>query len=169
MIYYEFMGKRIRKHKAVRTDESISNTPLTPTMSTMNFTGNMYNSTDMMASSNHVLYGTPPPFHLSPPNPPGAPHTTPAMNQQPRGGSRISSWGPYLKKLRRAEGGAKMFGVFRVKNHAFTPKNLIFSNFRGRAPGAPPWIRPCNHPLPAIISTNVSESTDYATRTREVF
>ena len=72
----------------------------------------------------------------------------------------------HLKKLRRAEGGAKIFGVFRVKNHEFTPKNhiffncggmreifgvfrvknhdftpknLIFSNFRGgRAPGAPP-------------------------------
>ena len=38
-----------------------------------------------------------------------------------------------------AEGGAKNFGVFRVKNHDFTPKNLIFSNFRGGgAPGAPP-------------------------------
>ena len=24
-----------------------------------------------------------------------------------------------------------MFGVFRVKNYYFTPKNLIFSNFRG--------------------------------------
>jgi hypothetical protein len=24
-----------------------------------------------------------------------------------------------------------MFGVFRVKNHDFTPKNHIFSNFRG--------------------------------------
>jgi hypothetical protein len=49
------------------------------------------------------------------------------------------------KKLRRAEGGAKIFGVFRVKNHDFAPKNHIFSNFRaGRAPGAlPPWIRPC--------------------------
>ena len=30
-----------------------------------------------------------------------------------------------------AEGGAKVFGVFRVKNHDFTPKNHIFSNFRG--------------------------------------
>jgi hypothetical protein len=30
-----------------------------------------------------------------------------------------------------AEGGAKMFGVFRVTNHDFTPKNHIFSNFRG--------------------------------------
>jgi hypothetical protein len=26
-----------------------------------------------------------------------------------------------------------MFGVFRVKNHDFTPKNHIFSNFRGDA------------------------------------
>jgi hypothetical protein len=70
--------------------------------------------------------------------------------------------------LRRAEGGAKIFGVFRVKNHDFTPKNHIFSIcggrrekfwgiscekitilhqkiiffpiFRGRAPGAPPLI-----------------------------
>jgi hypothetical protein len=39
--------------------------------------------------------------------------------------------GAPLKKLRRAEGGAKFFGVFRVKNHDFTPKNHIFSNFRG--------------------------------------
>ena len=38
-----------------------------------------------------------------------------------------------------AEGGAKMFGVFRVKNDYITPKkNHIFSNFRGAAPGAPP-------------------------------
>jgi hypothetical protein len=46
-----------------------------------------------------------------------------------------------LKKLHRAEGDAKIFGVFSVKNHDFTPKNLIFSNFRGGAPGTPPWIR----------------------------
>ena len=32
----------------------------------------------------------------------------------------------HLKKLRRVEGGAKIFGVFRVKNHDFTPKNHIF-------------------------------------------
>jgi hypothetical protein len=30
-----------------------------------------------------------------------------------------------------AEGGAKIFGVFRVKNHDFTSKNHLFSNFRG--------------------------------------
>ena len=34
--------------------------------------------------------------------------------------------GAHLKKLRRTEGGANMFGVFRVKNHDFTPKNHIF-------------------------------------------
>jgi hypothetical protein len=39
--------------------------------------------------------------------------------------------GTYLKELRRAEGGAKIVWVFRVKNHDFTPKNHIFSNFRG--------------------------------------
>ena len=51
--------------------------------------------------------------------------------------------GAHIKNLRRAEGGAKIFGVFRVKNHDFTPKNLIFSNFRGGARRVrPPWIRP---------------------------
>ena len=40
--------------------------------------------------------------------------------------------GEHLKSLRPAEGGAKHFGVFRVKN-------LFFSNLRwGGAPGAPP-------------------------------
>jgi hypothetical protein len=38
----------------------------------------------------------------------------------------------YLEKLRRVEGGAKIFGVFRVKNHDFTPKNHIFPNCGGR-------------------------------------
>jgi hypothetical protein len=38
--------------------------------------------------------------------------------------------GAHKKKMRRAEGGAKLFWVFRVKNHDFTPKkNHIFSNF----------------------------------------
>ena len=40
--------------------------------------------------------------------------------------------GAHLKKLRRAEGGAKNFWVFRVKNHDFTPTNHIFSNCEGR-------------------------------------
>ena len=33
--------------------------------------------------------------------------------------------GDELKKLRRAKGGAKNFGVFRVKNHDFMP-TIIF-------------------------------------------
>jgi hypothetical protein len=52
--------------------------------------------------------------------------------------------GAQLQNLRRSEVGAKILGVFRVKNHDFTPKNHIFSNFRGGrarrglAPGAHP-------------------------------
>jgi hypothetical protein len=38
-------------------------------------------------------------------------------------------FGHNLKKLRRAEGGAKIFGVFRVKNHDFTPKKSYFFQF----------------------------------------
>jgi hypothetical protein len=34
--------------------------------------------------------------------------------------------GAHLKELRRAEEGANIFGVFRVKNHDFTPKKIIF-------------------------------------------
>ena len=45
--------------------------------------------------------------------------------------------GAHLKKLRRAEGGAKIVGVFRVKNHDFTPKIIFFLILGGRAPGAP--------------------------------
>ena len=48
--------------------------------------------------------------------------------------------GTHLKKLRRAERGTKIFGVFRVKNQDFMPKNLFFPILAG----APPtWIRPC--------------------------
>ena len=54
--------------------------------------------------------------------------------------------GVHLKKLRRAEGGAKFFWVFRVKNHDFTPKNLIFSNFRGGGGGGR-RVRPLDPPL----------------------
>ena len=51
--------------------------------------------------------------------------------------------GAHLKKLRRAEGGSKIVGVFRVKNHDFTEKNLNFSNFRGAPlpPGSAPVPR----------------------------
>jgi hypothetical protein len=67
----------------------------------------------------------------------------------PSGGRRENFWGISCEKSRFyakksyffpiAEGSAKIVGVFRVKNHDFTPKNYIFSNFRGGAP----WIRPC--------------------------
>ena len=51
--------------------------------------------------------------------------------------------GAQLKKLRRVEGGAKIFGVFRVKNHDFTPKIILFPILGGaRAGCALPWIRP---------------------------
>jgi hypothetical protein len=46
--------------------------------------------------------------------------------------------GAHFKKLRRAEGGARIFGVFRVKNHHFTQQNHIFSNFRGERAGCAP-------------------------------
>ena len=46
---------------------------------------------------------------------------------QVRGGG-----GAHLKKLRRAEEGAYILGVFRVKNHYFTPKNHSFYNYGGR-------------------------------------
>jgi hypothetical protein len=52
--------------------------------------------------------------------------------------------GAHLKKLRRAGGGANIFGVFRVKNHDFTQFFFIFFPILGRArPSPPPWIRPC--------------------------
>ena len=40
--------------------------------------------------------------------------------------------GGQFKTLRRAEGGANIFGLFRVKNHDFTPKNNISSHCGGR-------------------------------------
>ena len=46
--------------------------------------------------------------------------------------SNISKGSSYLGQ-RRAEGGSKISGVFRVKNHDFTPKNPIFSIAEGGA------------------------------------
>ena len=40
--------------------------------------------------------------------------------------------GAHLKKSRQAEGVAKNFGVFRVKNHDFVQKKIIF--FRHKFP-----------------------------------
>jgi hypothetical protein len=51
--------------------------------------------------------------------------------------------GAHFKKLRRAEGGWKFFGAFRVKNHDFTPKRIIFFPILGgHAPGAFPGFAP---------------------------
>jgi hypothetical protein len=44
-----------------------------------------------------------------------------------------------------AEGGANIFGIFRVKNHDFTPTNHIFSNFRGGASRVRPPLDPPLH------------------------
>ena len=49
--------------------------------------------------------------------------------------------GADLNKLRRVEGGANIYGVFRVKNHDFTPSNYNFSNFKGGG-GVPPGSVP---------------------------
>jgi hypothetical protein len=55
--------------------------------------------------------------------------------------------GAHLKKLLRAEGGTKIVGVFRMKNHDFMPFFLFFPpNFRG---GGTCQVR---LPLPAIIT-----------------
>jgi hypothetical protein len=40
--------------------------------------------------------------------------------------------GGHIEKWHRAEGGANIFGVFRVKNHDFTPTNHIVSNCGGK-------------------------------------
>ena len=48
-----------------------------------------------------------------------------------------------IQDFKLGRGGAKIFGVFRVKNHDFMQKNHIFSNFRGGVCRVhPPWIRP---------------------------
>jgi hypothetical protein len=70
--------------------------------------------------------------------------------------SRISSegGGAHLKKMRRAEGGTKIFGVFRMKNHDFTPKKIIFLPILGGV--SPPPLDP---PLRSIcLSLSISNS-----------
>ena len=55
-----------------------------------------------------------------------------------RGGSRISiQGGAHLKKLRRAEKGAKIVGVSRVKNHILRQQIIFFFQFQGGLGSAP--------------------------------
>ena len=48
--------------------------------------------------------------------------------------------GAHLKKIASCGGRREIFGVFRVKNHDFTPKNHIFSNFRAPPASAPVYV-----------------------------
>ena len=64
---------------------------------------------------------------------------------QVRGGARLT-------KLRRAEGGAKNVGVFRVKNHDFTPKKSYFFQFKGVARRVPPLDPPPNMDYTPLLS-----------------
>ena len=57
---------------------------------------------------------------------------------------KLGGGGGALKKIAPSGGRREIFGVFRVKNHDFTPKNLMCSYFRGgaRAGCAPPGSAP---------------------------
>ena len=68
---------------------------------------------------------------------------------------RLGGGGGDLKKLRRAEGGPKNVGVFRVRNHNFMPKNHIFSNFRGGGGGV---HRVCPPPPPVLCIDSMIKS-----------
>ena len=76
----------------------------------------------------------------------------------PSGGRREKFWGiscetsrfyakkSYFFQLRREA--RTFFGLFRVKNHDFTPKNHIFSNFRGAPPpGFAPALQREHNPI----------------------
>ena len=52
---------------------------------------------------------------------------------------KLGRGGAHLKKLRRAEGGAKIFGVFRVKNTILRQK-IIFFQILGTPPLDPPLL-----------------------------
>ena len=57
-------------------------------------------------------------------------------------------WGAFIK-IAPSGGRRENVGLFRVKNHNFTPKNYIFSNFRGG------WgarrVRPLDPPLITVV------------------
>ena len=69
--------------------------------------------------------------------------------------------GAHLKKLRLAGGGAKMFGVFRVKKITILRQKIIFFPILGGGGACgvrPPWFRPWL--LLLVLCTNVLERSD---------
>ena len=60
----------------------------------------------------------------------------------------------------------KIVGVIRVKNHDFTPKNHIFSNFRGAPPppGSAPDDYQKNHRNSVRVSALRKKSKDWLTQ-----
>ena len=59
----------------------------------------------------------------------------------------------------------KTVGVIRVKNHDFTPKNHIFSNFRGAPPpGSAPDYYQKNHRNSVRVSALRKKSKDWLTQ-----
>jgi hypothetical protein len=58
--------------------------------------------------------------------------------------------GGALKKIALSGERREKFGVFRVKNHDFTPKNHIFFNFSGGARRGRPTPSPLDPPLTKI-------------------
>ena len=68
--------------------------------------------------------------------------------------------GAHLKKLRRAEGGAKIVGVFRVKNHDFTPKKSARALLN--APLHITCVKNTDRDYTCIVSWTFNPSYDFA-------
>ena len=62
--------------------------------------------------------------------------------------------GGAFKKIVPSGGRRENFGVFRVKNHDFMPKNHIFSNFRGGGGGHP--LHPPQYQSPRVRRTSLN-------------
>ena len=65
-----------------------------------------------------------------------------------------------LKRIAPSGGRRENVRVFRVKNHDFTPKNHIFPNFRGGAPGAPPLDPPLSSSIYMCSQLYISKHLD---------
>jgi hypothetical protein len=69
--------------------------------------------------------------------------------------------GGALKKIAPSGGRRENFGVFRVKNHDFTPKYHIFFNFRGGTRRVRPPLDP---PLVIVFNTTFNNSSAISSR-----